>query len=197
MPHSGTTPGTANMRRLKPHVVTRLLQARRLGSSIQDCCRFAGLSNTTYYDWIRAADEALARGEDGRLVREMRRTPMPDGSHRMDPVVTGFDGNPFVAVKHAFAEAEAQHTLHHLGNIHRAGRDDWRASAHALAVKDPESYGKKNRLSVDGRIEADVHVDGKVEVSLEGLFEKVSDETLAAVLVALGLKAGAEQVADG
>lgn len=58
--------------KLTPEVQTRIVQLVRLGNYVKTACTAAGISESTYHDWMRRGDPAIAYRQANAPYREFR-----------------------------------------------------------------------------------------------------------------------------
>ncbi len=61
----------ARARTFDPMRIKRLIDAKRVGATNRDACRYAGISESTLYNWLRTGAKAT-RGRHYELVQDIR-----------------------------------------------------------------------------------------------------------------------------
>jgi transposase len=121
--------------KLTPERQAKIVQAIRLGNTRECAAKWAGVGRSTLLLW-------LARGR-----KERERLEQPGARKRRSERIYL---DLLAAVEKAEADAEAAM----VGHITKAVRDgQWTAAAWWLERRYPEKWGRKDRLSVEGRIE--------------------------------------------
>ena len=123
----------------------------KLGYYQEDAATMAGISASTYYDWMKRGDDhqkALESGDPSSLPAIME-----DGEVEVVNMYSEFSE----AVKKARAEAEGAH----LRNIRRAADNGtWQASAWWLERSFPKKWGKRSTLDLsDGNEEIQFQIE--------------------------------------
>ena len=118
----------------------------KLGYYQEDAAIMAGISPSTYYEWMKKGDSeriALESGEDALALPE-HPLPAPEEEPKEIEVVYRFMEFS-EAVKKARAEAEGAH----IRNIRKAADNGvWQASAWFLERSHPKKWGKRSQLDV-------------------------------------------------
>ena len=130
--------------------LNRITEALENGTAARHAIRAAGVTHTTYYNWL----------ERGRKERDRRNANLPE-----DPTET-----PFLDFLDAVEKAEAVAATSHMQNIAQTALNGtWQASAWILERRFPRDYGRFDRNEVSGPDGGPV----KVDVSTEELERKV------------------------
>ncbi len=103
--------------------------ALRMGMTVTDACRLAGMNRDSFYKWKRIG-ESMPHGEDPKA------DPLP--RQFADAVANG--------------ELTAKHTA--LASIYNGMRKDWKAGAWLLSVRAPKEYGPKIRVTLETEFDA-------------------------------------------
>lgn len=138
--------------KLTPEVQQRVVEALRAGNYQDAAAGYAGISHTTFHNWLNRGKEEARRIADGEK---------PKASEAI--YVEFLD-----AVEKARSEAEVRNVMH----IQRAAQDGtWQAAAWFLERSFPRKWGRKDRHEHTGQ-------DGEaiqVSVSTSELEEKVKN----------------------
>ena len=125
--------------KLTPDVIEDICNWLKLGYYQEDAATMAGISASTFYDWMKKGDEgqkALESGTSSSLPAIQE-----DGEVEIVDMYSEFSE----AVKKARAEAEGAH----LRNIRRAADNGtWQASAWWLERSFPKKWGKRKTLDI-------------------------------------------------
>ena len=125
--------------KLTPDVIEDICNWLKLGYYQEDAATMAGISASTFYDWMKKGDEgqkALESGTSSSLPAIQE-----DGEVEIVDMYSEFSE----AVKKARAEAEGAH----LRNIRRAADNGtWQASAWWLERSFPKKWGKRYTLDL-------------------------------------------------
>ena len=118
----------------------------KLGYYQEDAAIMAGISPSTYYEWMKKGDServALESGEDALALPEH---PLPAPEEEAQEIEVVYRFMEFSeAVKKARAEAEGAH----IRNIRKAADNGvWQASAWFLERSHPKKWGKRSQLDV-------------------------------------------------
>ena len=118
----------------------------KLGYYQEDAAIMAGISPSTYYEWMKKGDSeriALESGEDALALPEH---PLPAPEEEPNEIEVVYRFMEFSeAVKKARAEAEGAH----IRNIRKAADNGvWQASAWFLERSHPKKWGKRSQLDV-------------------------------------------------
>ena len=118
----------------------------KLGYYQEDAAIMAGISPSTYYEWMKKGESeriALDSGEDALALPEH---PLPASEEEPSEIEFVYRFMEFSeAVKKARAEAEGAH----IRNIRKAADNGvWQASAWFLERSHPKKWGKRSQLDV-------------------------------------------------
>lgn len=118
----------------------------KLGYYQEDAAIMAGISPSTYYEWMKKGESeriALESGEDALALPEH---PLPASEEEPSEIEFVYRFMEFSeAVKKARAEAEGAH----IRNIRKAADNGvWQASAWFLERSHPKKWGKRSQLDV-------------------------------------------------
>ena len=118
----------------------------KLGYYQEDAAIMAGISPSTYYEWMKKGDSeriALESGEDALALPEHPLPAPEDDAQEIQVVYRFMEFSE--AVKKARAEAEGAH----IRNIRKAADNGvWQASAWFLERSHPKKWGKRSQLDV-------------------------------------------------
>ena len=117
----------------------------------EDAATMAGISTSTFYDWMKKGDEGQKALESGVS------SSLPATQEGSEVEVVDMFQEFSEAVKKARAEAEGAH----LRNIRRAADNGtWQASAWWLERSFPKKWGKRNTLDIsDGNEEIQFQIE--------------------------------------
>jgi len=137
--------------KLTPDVIEDICNWLKLGYYQEDAATMAGISTSTFYDWMKKGDEGQKALESG--VSSSLPATQEDGEVEVVDMFQEFSE----AVKKARAEAEGAH----LRNIRRAADNGtWQASAWWLERSFPKKWGKRNTLDIsDGNEEIQFQIE--------------------------------------
>ncbi len=118
----------------------------KLGYYQEDAAIMAGISPSTYYEWMKKGEServALESGEDALALPDH---PLPASEEEASDIEVVYRFMEFSeAVKKARAEAEGAH----IRNIRKAADNGvWQASAWFLERSHPKKWGKRSQLDV-------------------------------------------------
>jgi transposase len=135
----------ARRSKISPEIIEDISNWLKLGYYQEDAATMAGISESTYYEWIK-------RGEK---VREEMDTKMLTAGENTNDSLAVVEEVEIVdlylefseAVKKARAEAEGAH----IRNIRRASDNGvWQASAWWLERSFPKKWGKRSSVEIGG-----------------------------------------------
>ncbi len=135
--------------KISPSVIEDVCNWLKLGYYQEDAAVMAGISPSTFYDWMKKGDE---KADD---IEETKALTSPDSSLPAIQDVEGTEVGEIVnlysefseAVKRARAEAEGAH----IRNIRRAADNgSWQASAWWLERSFPKKWGKRSAIEIGG-----------------------------------------------
>ena len=135
--------------KISPSVIEDVCNWLKLGYYQEDAAVMAGISPSTFYDWMKKGDE---KADD---IEETKALTSPDSSLPAIQDVEGTEVGEIVnlysefseAVKRARAEAEGAH----IRNIRRAADNgSWQASAWWLERSFPKKWGKGSAIEIGG-----------------------------------------------
>ena len=124
--------------KLTPDLIQEVCNWLKLGYYQEDAATMAGISSSTFYDWMR-------RGAEGQKALESGDSPLPDSPDAEIVEVVDMYLEFSEAVKKARAEAEGAH----IRNIRKAAENGtWQASAWFLERSFPKKWGKRSTLDI-------------------------------------------------
>ena len=124
--------------KLTPDLIQEVCNWLKLGYYQEDAATMAGISSSTFYDWMR-------RGAEGQKALESGDSPLPDSPDAEIVEVVDMYLEFSEAVKKARAEAEGAH----IRNIRKAADNGtWQASAWFLERSFPKKWGKRSTLDI-------------------------------------------------
>jgi len=115
--------------KLVPKVEKKLLQAIENGNYVNISCAYAGITETTYYNWIERGEREL-----DRFNKELDINPKAK-LNGVEKKYVEFLESIFKAM--VIAEVEC------VADIRKNFRDDWRAGIAFLERRYPERWGRK------------------------------------------------------
>ncbi len=125
--------------KLTPEVIEEICNWLKLGYYQEDAATMAGISASTYYDWMKKGDDAQKALESGDS------SSLPATQEGDEVEVVNMFQEFSEAVKKARAEAEGAH----IRNIRKAADNgNWQASAWWLERSFPQKWGKRSTLDL-------------------------------------------------
>ncbi len=137
--------------KLTHDVIEDICNWLKLGYYQEDAATMAGISASTFYDWMKKGDEGQKALESGTS------SSLPAIQEDSEIEIVNMYSEFSEAVKKARAEAEGAH----LRNIRRAADNGtWQASAWWLERSFPKKWGKRNTLDIsDGNEEIQFQIE--------------------------------------
>ncbi len=137
--------------KLTHDVIEDICNWLKLGYYQEDAATMAGISASTFYDWMKKGDEGQKALESGTS------SSLPAIQEDSEIEIVDMYSEFSEAVKKARAEAEGAH----LRNIRRAADNGtWQASAWWLERSFPKKWGKRNTLDIsDGNEEIQFQIE--------------------------------------
>jgi len=132
--------------KISPNLIEDVCNWLKLGYYQEDAAVMAGISPSTFYEWMKKGDEM----DDN--IEEDKALPSPDSSlpatqEAVEIEVVNMYSEFSEAVKRARAEAEGAH----IRNIRRAADNgSWQASAWWLERSFPKKWGKRSAIEIGG-----------------------------------------------
>lgn len=139
-----------------PEVEKTILNKLGEGLPLKYAAHSAGISYDTLNRWINAGHSLNKAGE----VSE-----------------------PLALFCTAVRQAEASAVSKHVGNINKAADENWQASAWYLERRAPNEFGKKDKLTLGGRVDT-----GGVTIQVEQMREELPDGSLVKILQKVSAK---------
>ena len=125
--------------KLTPDLIQEVCNWLKLGYYQEDAATMAGISASTYYDWMKKGDDAQKALESGDS------SSLPATQEGDEVEVVNMFQEFSEAVKKARAEAEGAH----IRNIRKAADNGtWQASAWFLERSFPKKWGKRSTLDI-------------------------------------------------
>lgn len=125
--------------KLTPQLIEDICNWLKLGYYQEDAATMAGISTSTYYDWMKKGEEAQKALESGQS--DSLPAIQEDGEVEVVNMYSEFSD----AIKRARAEAEGAH----IRNIRKAADNgSWQASAWWLERSMPKKWGKRSALDI-------------------------------------------------
>lgn len=160
IPHDRSSGGRDQM--CTPKRTQHVARLLRAGNWITTCCAAAGITRTSFYNWLERGESELIRVEQG------------DPPHEQEKAYMDF----YVAVMRARAEAE----IESVARVRLAGKGrskspdeerDWKADAWWLERAHPDRWGRRN-LEIDQKVES----KAEHKISLKNLSDGALDELI-------------------
>lgn len=117
--------------KLTPKVQEDIVTVLRAGNYFETASAYAGISKSTFYNWLKRGERELQRVEKDARYRVRQE----------EEIYVDF----VCAVKEAVAEAEVRDVL----TIGKASDKNWQASAWRLERRYPEKWGRKLQQQVE------------------------------------------------
>ena len=132
--------------KLTPEVQENICNWLKLGYYQEDAAIMAGISPSTYYEWMKKGEServALESGEDMLALPDTSLPASEDGTPEVEVVF------PFMEFSEAVKKARAEAEGAHIKNIRKAADNGvWQASAWFLERSHPKKWGKRSQLDV-------------------------------------------------
>ena len=133
--------------KLTPQLIEEISNWLKLGYYQEDAAVMAGISPSTFYDWLKKGAEEDAKQEQIKAL-EAGDSPLPAIKEDSDIELVYIYSEFSEAVARARAEAEGAH----IKNIRRAADNGtWQASAWFLERSFPKKWGKRSTLDIDAQ----------------------------------------------
>ena len=133
--------------KLTPEVQENICNWLKLGYYQEDAAIMAGISASTYYEWIKKGEQERVALEEGEKAQALPDTSLPapeDGTTEIELVY------PFLEFSEAVKKARAEAEGAHIRNIRKAADNGvWQASAWFLERSHPKKWGKRNTLELN------------------------------------------------
>ena len=132
--------------KLTPEVQLEICNWLKLGYYQEDAAIMAGISASTYYDWMKKGELERVALEEGEKALTLPDTSLPaseDGTPEIELVY------PFMEFSEAVKKARAEAEGAHIRNIRKAADNGvWQASAWFLERSHPKKWGKRSQLDL-------------------------------------------------
>ena len=132
--------------KLTPEVQLEICNWLKLGYYQEDAAIMAGISASTYYEWMKKGELERVALEEGEKARTLPDTSLPaseDGTPEIELVY------PFMEFSEAVKKARAEAEGAHIRNIRKAADNGvWQASAWFLERSHPKKWGKRSQLDL-------------------------------------------------
>ena len=132
--------------KLTPEVQENICNWLKLGYYQEDAAIMAGISPSTYYEWMKKGEServALESGEDMLALPDTSLPAPEDGTPEVELVF------PFMEFSEAVKKARAEAEGAHIKNIRKAADNGvWQASAWFLERSHPKKWGKRSQLDL-------------------------------------------------
>ena len=118
----------------------------KLGYYQEDAAIMAGISASTYYEWMKKGEQERVALEEGEKALTLPDTSLPaseDGTPEIELIY------PFLEFSEAVKKARAEAEGAHIRNIRKAADNGvWQASAWFLERSHPKKWGKRSQLDL-------------------------------------------------
>ena len=121
-------------RLLDKDVCEKIKEALSSGLPDKDACIIAGISDSSFYNWLQEAESLEKSIQEGKIT-------LDENNDRDRLLLLEF----LVSVK----KGRASFKQFHLDNIKNKSSLDWKASAWALERRDPDNFKDRSRESLD------------------------------------------------
>jgi hypothetical protein len=132
--------------KLTPEVQLEICNWLKLGYYQEDAAIMAGISASTYYEWMKKGELERVALEEGEKALTLPDTSLPaseDGTPEIELVY------PFMEFSEAVKKARAEAEGAHIRNIRKAADNGvWQASAWFLERSHPKKWGKRSQLDL-------------------------------------------------
>ena len=132
--------------KLTPEVQENICNWLKLGYYQEDAAIMAGISPSTYYEWMKKGEQERVALEEGEKALTLPDTSLPaseDGTPEIELIY------PFLEFSEAVKKARAEAEGAHIKNIRKAADNGvWQASAWFLERSHPKKWGKRSQLDV-------------------------------------------------
>ena len=132
--------------KLTPEVQENICNWLKLGYYQEDAAIMAGISASTYYEWMKKGEQERVALEEGQKALTLPDTSLPaseDGTPEIELIY------PFLEFSEAVKKARAEAEGAHIRNIRKAADNGvWQASAWFLERSHPKKWGKRSQLDL-------------------------------------------------
>ena len=151
-PTTSVNNGRGRPTKLTPEVIAEFEKALASGCYVETAAAYVGVHRDSYYEWLRRGREEKNRvngGMNGRKVKQKEEL--------------------YVEFSDTISRALASAEIRDIARIDLAGNEDWRALAWKRERRNPDRWGRAERLEVSGP------GGGPVAITLADLAQKASD----------------------
>jgi len=132
--------------KLTPEVQENICNWLKLGYYQEDAAIMAGISPSTYYEWMKKGESERVALESEEDMLALPTYPLPDSEDDTPEVELVF---PFMEFSEAVKKARAEAEGAHIKNIRKAADNGvWQASAWFLERSHPKKWGKRSQLDL-------------------------------------------------
>ena len=132
--------------KLTPEVQENICNWLKLGYYQEDAAIMAGISASTYYEWIKKGESERVALESGEDMLALPEHPLPASSEKAQEIELVY---PFLEFSEAVKKARAEAEGAHIRNIRKAADNGvWQASAWFLERSHPKKWGKRSQLEL-------------------------------------------------
>tara|TARA_Y100000114_G_scaffold82898_1_gene76590 strand:+ start:499 stop:960 length:462 start_codon:yes stop_codon:yes gene_type:complete len=132
--------------KLTPEVQENICNWLKLGYYQEDAAIMAGISPSTYYEWMKKGESERVALESGEDMLSLPDTSLPAPEDGTPEVELAF---PFMEFSEAVKKARAEAEGAHIKNIRKAADNGvWQASAWFLERSHPKKWGKRSQLDL-------------------------------------------------
>ena len=132
--------------KLTHDVIEDICNWLKLGYYQEDAAIMAGISASTYYEWMKKGEQERVALEEGEKALTLPDTSLPaseDGTPEIELIY------PFLEFSEAVKKARAEAEGAHIRNIRKAADNGvWQASAWFLERSHPKKWGKRSQLDL-------------------------------------------------
>lgn len=144
--HSFKVPGRPT--KLTPALVEMLLDAILEGAYIETAAQAVGINKTTFYRWLRKAEELEAVA-----MEQLTEEQLDEAAEAAVYDVTDPDVWVYLDFRHAVKSAEAFAEIELLRRVTRPGAVPWQASMTVLERRFPERWARRDKVQHEGAID--------------------------------------------
>lgn len=176
--------------KLTPETRDAVIEAIEAGNTNKTAAALAGISEATLYNWLaKGKDEEPPEGLEELPTKELRaqaRKMKIKGASKLrrddllDAILKAHCIHADFLERFELATATAH--AKHVQNITQAALDDWKASAWYLERRDPENWGKRDRVQADVNHSGGIKTEHEESYKLE-LETKLAQDPLAQELM--------------
>lgn len=130
--------------KLRPEYIEPLAENLRNGLDIDSSCRLVGVAPSTYYYWLREAEELSEQVHNDDGGRKSRAQLAEEG------IVFKKRQRELLKFLETVKRAEAQAIQRNVLVIQAAVQNHWQAAAWYLERRRPGDWGKKDQMGVSG-----------------------------------------------